>query len=176
MFQSHYCDATIVCQGKFFKVHRFILSTCSEYFEEIFENTECNHPFIIIKDIDAQEIEALLNYMYLGEVNVLQEILPSLIKAAEALRIRGLAVCDDDIIKSTSEKNPPVKNSSENSKKRERSNVGSDQESTPKKVLKQDRPKSKNAKQPKSIQNSENNNIAVNSFLKEAIISESVEV
>ena len=34
--------------------------------------------------------------MYLGEVNVLQEKLSSLIKAAECLRIRGLAVPDED--------------------------------------------------------------------------------
>lgn len=40
-------------------------------------------------------MELLLNYMYQGEINVVQEMLPSLIRAAEALRIKGLAVPDD---------------------------------------------------------------------------------
>ena len=84
-----------------------VLIVCSEYFEEIFERTKCNHPFIVIKDIQPSEIEALLNYMYKGEVNVLQELLPGLIKAAEALKIKGLAVPDDNF---NSVENPePVK-------------------------------------------------------------------
>ncbi|MCL4124400.1 UNVERIFIED_CONTAM: hypothetical protein GTU68_005202, partial [Idotea baltica] len=53
------------------------------------------HPYIVFKDIDPSEMELLLNYMYQGEVNVVQEKLPSLIKAAEALKIKGLAVPDD---------------------------------------------------------------------------------
>ena len=54
------------------------------------------HPFIIVKDIHPEQMEALLNYMYKGEVNVQQEVLPELIKAAEAFKIKGLAVPDDD--------------------------------------------------------------------------------
>ena len=53
-------------------------------------------PYIIIKDVQPSQLEALLNYMYKGEVNVPQEALPQLIKAAEALRIRGLAVPDEE--------------------------------------------------------------------------------
>lgn len=76
-------------------MHRFILSTCSDYFDEIFERIQCPHPYIVFKDIEPREMELLLNYMYQGEVNVVQERLPTLIKAAEALRIKGLAVPDD---------------------------------------------------------------------------------
>ena len=73
-----------------------MLSTCSEYFEQIFERTQCKHPVIVLKDILYDDLEALLNYMYLGEVNVLQEKLAGLIKAAECLKIKGLAVPDED--------------------------------------------------------------------------------
>lgn len=93
--KEKYCDATIVCQGKYFPVHRVILSTCSDYFEEIFERIQCPHPYVVFKDIEPSEMELLLNYMYQGEVNVVQERLPTLIKAAEALKIKGLAVPDD---------------------------------------------------------------------------------
>ncbi|KAL7638239.1 UNVERIFIED_CONTAM: hypothetical protein RMT77_010803 [Armadillidium vulgare] len=93
--KEKFCDATIVCQGKYFPVHRIILTTCSEYFEEIFDRMECQHPYVVFKDIDAVEMELLLSYMYQGEINVVQEKLPYLIKAAEALKIKGLAVPDD---------------------------------------------------------------------------------
>ena len=73
-----------------------MLSTCSEYFEEIFQRTQCKHPVIVLKDIKSEDLEALLNYMYVGEVNVVQEKLSGLIKAAECLKIKGLAVADED--------------------------------------------------------------------------------
>ncbi|XP_069191883.1 zinc finger and BTB domain-containing protein 41 isoform X2 [Procambarus clarkii] len=90
-----YSDITIACAGKFYSVHKFVLSTCSDYFVDIIEKTPCKHPIIVLKDIRHQDLEALLNYMYLGEVNVLQNELAGLIKAAECLRIKGLAVPDE---------------------------------------------------------------------------------
>lgn len=86
---------TLACDGKFYPVHKLVLSTCSEYFEQMFERTNCKHPIIVLKDIKKDDLEALLNYMYVGEVNVLQNNLSGLIKAAEGLRIKGLAVPDE---------------------------------------------------------------------------------
>ena len=94
--QDKYTDATVACDGKFYKIHKLVLSTCSEYFEQMFEQTDCKHPIVVLKDIRYLDLEALLSYMYIGEVNVEQNHLPSLIKAAEGLRIRGLAVSDDE--------------------------------------------------------------------------------
>ncbi|XP_053627388.1 longitudinals lacking protein, isoforms H/M/V isoform X9 [Cherax quadricarinatus] len=93
--KESYCDVTIACDGKFYPVHKLVLSTCSDYFEEIFERTNCKHPVIVLKDIKHADLEALLNYMYVGEVNVLQTDLSGLIKSAECLRIKGLAVPDE---------------------------------------------------------------------------------
>ena len=72
------------------------MSTCSEYFSEIFERTPCKSPVIVLKDVRSQDMDALLDYMYLGEVNVNQNDLASLLKTAECLRIKGLAVPDED--------------------------------------------------------------------------------
>jgi len=91
-----YCDSTLACDGRFYPVHKLVLSTCSDYFEQMFEKTKDKQPVIVLKDIRHEELEALLNYMYLGEVNVLQNDLSGLIKAAECLRIKGLAVPDED--------------------------------------------------------------------------------
>ncbi|XP_071515086.1 uncharacterized protein [Panulirus ornatus] len=93
--KESYCDVTVACDGKFYPVHKLVLSTCSDYFEQMFERTSCKHPIIVLKDIRHEDLEALLNYMYVGEVNVLQSDLSGLIKAAECLRIKGLAVPDE---------------------------------------------------------------------------------
>ncbi|XP_066977952.1 protein tramtrack, beta isoform-like isoform X3 [Macrobrachium rosenbergii] len=91
-----YSDVTLACGSKFFAVHRLVLMACSDFFIEVFDHTHCQKPVIVLKDIKGQELEALLDYMYLGEVEVQQTDLPGLIKAAECLKIKGLAVPDED--------------------------------------------------------------------------------
>ena len=87
---------TLACEGKFYPTHKLVLSTCSEYFEKMFENTPCKHPVILLsKDVKCDELEALLSYMYDGVVSVAQNDLARLIKVAELLQIKGLAVPDE---------------------------------------------------------------------------------
>lgn len=92
--QESYTDVTLSCEGNFYPLHKLVLSTCSEYFEKIFERTPCKHPVIVLNDIKCRELEALLSYMYAGEVSVPQSNLAMLIKVAEVLQIKGLAVPD----------------------------------------------------------------------------------
>lgn len=59
------------------------------------QETHCKHPVIVLKDISCADLDYLLDFMYIGEVNVPQIKLSGLIEAAECLRIRGLAVPDE---------------------------------------------------------------------------------
>ncbi|XP_045582829.1 protein bric-a-brac 1 isoform X9 [Procambarus clarkii] len=93
--KERYTDVTVTCEGKFYPVHKLVLSTCSEYFENMFEHTPCKHPVIVLRDVQCDELEALLSYMYAGVVSVAQTDLPRLIKVAELLKIKGLAVPDE---------------------------------------------------------------------------------
>lgn len=96
LLQQLYTDATLACDGKLYSVHKLVLSTCSDYFSSMLDRTSCKNPVIVLKDIKSEDLEALLDYMYLGEVNVRQSDLSTLIKAAECLRVKGLAVADDE--------------------------------------------------------------------------------
>ncbi|XP_045582694.1 zinc finger and BTB domain-containing protein 7A isoform X37 [Procambarus clarkii] len=103
--KERYTDVTLACEGKFYPVHKLVLSTCSEYFEKMFEHTPCKHPVIVLKDVKPDELEALLSYMYAGVVSVAQNDLARLIKAAELLQIKGLAVPDEPPMKDGAKKN-----------------------------------------------------------------------
>lgn len=63
----------------------------------MFELTPCKHPVVVLQDVQSKEMEALLSYMYAGVVSVAQSDLPQLIKVAEALQIKGLAVPDENL-------------------------------------------------------------------------------
>ncbi|KAF2362776.1 BTB/POZ domain [Trinorchestia longiramus] len=90
-----FVDVTLACGGKVYSAHKFVLSTCSDYFQKIFSKNTSANPVVFMKDVSCNDIEALLDFMYHGEVNVPQSSLGSLIKTAEGLQIKGLAVPDD---------------------------------------------------------------------------------
>ncbi|RXG71395.1 Broad-complex core protein isoforms 1/2/3/4/5 [Armadillidium vulgare] len=93
--QEVFVDVTLACGGKLYPAHKFVLSTCSEYFREMFTKSPCKHPIVFMKDVSGRDLEALLDFMYRGEVNVPQAHLASLIKTAEGLQVKGLAVPDE---------------------------------------------------------------------------------
>ncbi|XP_037798653.1 zinc finger and BTB domain-containing protein 7A-like isoform X14 [Penaeus monodon] len=111
--KERYTDATLACDGKFYPVHKLVLSTCSEYFENMFEHTPCKHPIIVLKDVKPDELEALLSYMYAGVVSVAQNDLARLIKAAEMLQIKGLAVPDEPPPSEETRKQAPARSTRE---------------------------------------------------------------
>ncbi len=46
---------------------------------------------VILKDTRYEDVAAIVEFMYKGEINVAQEQLPSLIRTAENLKVKGLA-------------------------------------------------------------------------------------
>lgn len=84
-------DVTLVCAETSVRAHKVVLSACSPFFQRIFSENPCKHPVIVLKDFSGWEVQAIVDFMYKGEISVVQEQLQSLIKAAESLQVRGLA-------------------------------------------------------------------------------------
>ncbi|CAH1110795.1 unnamed protein product [Psylliodes chrysocephalus] len=85
-----FTDVTIACDGQKMQAHKVVLSACSPFFKELFKTNPCPHPIIFMRDVEAQHITALMEFMYAGEVNVAQTHLSAFLKTAESLKIRGL--------------------------------------------------------------------------------------
>lgn len=84
-------DVTLVCAETSVRAHKVVLSACSPFFQRIFSENPCKHPVIVLKDFNGWEVQAIVDFMYKGEISVVQAQLQSLIKAAESLQVRGLA-------------------------------------------------------------------------------------
>lgn len=69
------------------------------------------HPIIILKDVKYEELKAMLDYMYRGEVNISQEQLSTFLKAAETLQIKGLTDTGGDESNGVQTNRPPSSNS-----------------------------------------------------------------
>lgn len=56
----------------------------------MFQSTPCKHPVIVLQDVTYEDLAALVEFIYHGEVNVRQRSLSSFLKTAEILRVSGL--------------------------------------------------------------------------------------
>ncbi|CAH1709612.1 unnamed protein product [Aphis gossypii] len=111
-----FIDVTLACDGKSLKAHRVVLSACSPYFRELLKSTPCKHPVIVLQDVVFDDLQALVEFIYHGEVNVHQRNLSSFLKTAEVLRVSGLTQPSDstttnDHSARQSSETPPAENS-----------------------------------------------------------------
>ncbi|KAG6452522.1 zinc finger and BTB domain-containing protein 14 [Manduca sexta] len=101
-FENDLVDVTLCCDGGKIKAHKMLLSACSNYFKQIFKENPCQHPVIIFRNFKFEDLNAIINFMYHGEVNIFQEQLESFLITAELLEVKGLTDnADDDSSKST---------------------------------------------------------------------------
>jgi hypothetical protein len=89
---GHFLDATLFCEGKTIKCHQLILSTGSTYFEKLLTENPNPNPIIFFTQMRYWQLEALVEFMYRGEVHVTHDKLQSLLKAAESLQVKGLYI------------------------------------------------------------------------------------
>ncbi|XP_046810777.1 protein jim lovell isoform X2 [Lucilia cuprina] len=83
-------DVTLVCAETSIRAHKMVLSACSPFFQRVFADTPCKHPVIVLKDFRGWVVQAIIDFMYRGEISVPQEKLHTLIDAGESLQVRGL--------------------------------------------------------------------------------------
>lgn len=88
--QEDLVDVTLSCEGKKIRAHKVLLSACSSYFRDVFKDNPCQHPVIVFKNVKFEDLLAIVEFMYQGEVSVLQESLTSFLNTAELLSVQGL--------------------------------------------------------------------------------------
>ena len=83
-------DVTIACDEEQIQAHKVILSACSPFFKAILRRNPHQHPLLYLTGVSYTDLQAVLNFMYHGEVNVAQEELNSFLAVAENLKVKGL--------------------------------------------------------------------------------------
>ena len=70
--------------------HKLVLSSCSEYFKNIFKSNKHSHPLICLDGITSTDLDNILNYIYDGEVNIYQDDLDRFLAVAQRFKLEGL--------------------------------------------------------------------------------------
>lgn len=95
-----------------------ILAMSSELFENIFLSTEDKNPVIILHEVEAWQVECLLNYMYRGETRVSDAHFIPLCRVAKSLQIKGFDKLElyREAVKQSRKKDSPLITKTEESK------------------------------------------------------------
>merc|ERR1712179_417219 len=86
------CTEKINGKSRSIRAHKVVLSAWSNVFKDMLINhpNEIN-PFIFLKDVPFDELSTIIDFMYQGEVNVLQGNLNEFLLIADQLQIKGLS-------------------------------------------------------------------------------------
>ena len=94
------CDVTLVTDDhKLVRAHKTVLSTCSDFFKTVFQNSlsNSNQLMLYLGDMSCHDLNIILDYIYLGEAHILQEGLEKFLENAQKLKLEGLLQTEDTL-------------------------------------------------------------------------------
>ena len=90
---SEYADVTLVSDDrKQIHAHKFVLSACSPVFKMMLGNNANQKPIIFLRGVNHQEIESMLQFMYLGETTIDRRRMNEFFNTAKSLEVKELCV------------------------------------------------------------------------------------
>jgi len=89
---NEFSDVTLAGEdGQQVEAHKVILAASSPFFKNILGKNKHTNPLIYMRGIKTDELVAILDFLYYGETNVLEENLDSFLALAEELKLKGLS-------------------------------------------------------------------------------------
>ena len=86
-----FSDVTLACEdGHQFEAHKVILAASSPFFKRLLVQNKHGHPLIFMRGVKPEDLKAVLDFLYYGEANVLQENLDFFLTIASELKLTGL--------------------------------------------------------------------------------------
>jgi len=88
---SDFIDVTLACKdGQQIEAHKVILAASSPFFQKLLRTNKHKHPLILMRGVNAEDLVAIVDFLYYGEVSVNQENLDAFLAIAEDLELKGL--------------------------------------------------------------------------------------
>ena len=89
---TDFTDVTLACEdGKHVEAHKVILAASSPVFQILLKKNTHKHPLIYMRGMNYEDLVAIVDFLYQGEVNIYQEHLDSFLLIAEELKLKGLS-------------------------------------------------------------------------------------
>ena len=95
-------DVTLACEdGQQVEAHKVILAASSPFFQKLLGRNKHAHPLIYMRGVKSTEMVAIVDFLYCGETNILQENIDSFLTIAKELKLKGLLDLDKTCVGAT---------------------------------------------------------------------------
>ena len=92
-----FADVTLACEDDIqVEAHKVILAASSPLFLNILKRNKHPHPLIYMRGLKSEDLVAIVDLIYCGEVNIFQGSLDSFLAVAEELQLKGFMGTDSE--------------------------------------------------------------------------------
>ena len=89
---KYFADVTLACEdGQQIEAHKVVLISSSPFFRNLLSKNNHPHPLIYMRGVEFEQLSTLVDFLYLGEANVLQEKIESFLTIATELKLKGFS-------------------------------------------------------------------------------------
>jgi hypothetical protein len=67
-----FSDVTLACDGLEISAHRVVLAAASPFFSRVLGRARHPHPLLYLTGLEAEDLGAVVDFIYRGEVNIYQ--------------------------------------------------------------------------------------------------------
>ena len=85
-----FADVTLASDDQQLEVHKVVLASGSHFFRNILKKYNSPKPLIYLRGLKYKELEAIVDFIYNGEVNIFEECLNDFLILAQELQLKGL--------------------------------------------------------------------------------------
>ena len=87
-----FSDVTLACDGdQSIEAHKFILAAPSTFFSLQLKKNKHPHPLLYMRGVSSNQLKAVVDFIYYGEVNIYKDDLDEFLNIAEELQLRGIS-------------------------------------------------------------------------------------
>ena len=88
---DHFYDVTLVSDDQQqVSAHKVILSSSSEYFRNVLTSTIHSHPMLCLSGVSKTDLMNILEFIYNGEIQIIQDNLDHFLDIAQRFKLEGL--------------------------------------------------------------------------------------
>merc|ERR1712129_143960 len=89
--ENDFSDVTLACEdGQQIEGHRIVLASSSSVLKEILKSFRQPHPLLYLRGVKVQTLTNLVDFIYHGEVDLLEENLEAFLTLAQEMKLKGM--------------------------------------------------------------------------------------
>jgi len=89
--ENNFSDVTLACEdGQQIEAHKIVLTSSSSVLEEILKSFRQPHPLIYLRGVKVQTLTNLVDFIYHGQVDLLEENLEAFLTLAQEMKLKGI--------------------------------------------------------------------------------------